>query len=90
VLSVVESTLDDPRQILAAQENKAKGEAVAEMKAAGIEYEERMERLAEISYPKPLSELLAHAYDLYRRAHPWIGDHRSAPSPWCARCTSGR
>jgi superfamily II RNA helicase len=79
VLSVVESTLDDPRQILAAQENKARGEAVAEMKAAGIEYEERMERLAEISYPKPLSELLEHAYGLYRRAHPWIGDHPVSP-----------
>nr|WP_312887054.1 DUF3516 domain-containing protein [Actinocrinis puniceicyclus] len=79
VLSVVESTLDDPRQILAAQENKAKGEAVAEMKAAGVEYEERVERLAEISYPKPLAELLTHAYELYRRAHPWIGDHPLSP-----------
>jgi superfamily II RNA helicase len=79
VLSVVESTLDDPRQILAAQENKAKGDAVAEMKAAGVEYEERMERLAQISYPKPLAELLAHAYEVYRRAHPWIGDHPVSP-----------
>ena len=79
VLSVVESTLDDPRQILAAQENKAKSEAVAEMKAAGVEYEERIERLAEISYPKPLAELLGHAYELYRRAHPWIGDHPVSP-----------
>jgi superfamily II RNA helicase len=79
VLSIVESTLDDPRQILAAQENKARGEAVAEMKAAGVEYEERMERLAGISYPKPLSELLEHAYGLYRRAHPWIGDHPVGP-----------
>ncbi|HEV2343380.1 MAG TPA: DUF3516 domain-containing protein [Actinocrinis sp.] len=79
VLSVVESTLDDPRQILAAQENKAKGDAVAEMKAAGIEYEERMERLAEITHPQPLAELLAHAYEVYRRAHPWIGDHPVSP-----------
>jgi superfamily II RNA helicase len=79
VLSVVESTLDDPRQILAAQENKARGEAVAEMKAAGVEYEERMERLAEISYPKPLADILDHAYNVYRRAHPWIGDHPVSP-----------
>jgi superfamily II RNA helicase len=75
VLSVVEATLDDPRQILVAQIHKAKGEAVAAMKAEGIEYEERMERLDEISHPKPLEELLEHAYDVYRRAHPWIGDH---------------
>ncbi|HEU5331496.1 MAG TPA: DUF3516 domain-containing protein [Actinocrinis sp.] len=79
VLSVVEATLDDPRQILAAQENKARGEAVAQMKADGVEYEERMERLAQISYPKPLTELLEHAYTVYRRAHPWIGDHPVSP-----------
>ncbi|AXI76411.1 DEAD/DEAH box helicase [Peterkaempfera bronchialis] len=79
VISVVESTLDDPRQILASQENKARGEAVAQMKADGVEYEERMERLQEIGYPKPLEELLSHAYDVYRRAHPWIGDHPLRP-----------
>ena len=56
--SVIEATLDDPRQILAAQLNKAKGEAVAQMKAEGIEYDERMELLEEVTYPKPLEELL--------------------------------
>lgn len=79
MVSVVESTLDDPRQILAAQQNKARGEAVAAMKAEGIEYEERMERLADISYPKPLEELLSHAYDVYRKSHPWVGDHPLSP-----------
>ncbi|WP_017595972.1 DEAD/DEAH box helicase [Nocardiopsis potens] len=79
VLSVVEATLDDPRQILGAQLNKARGEAVAEMKADGIEYEERMERLEEIEYPKPLEELLDHAYQVYRRGHPWVGDHPLRP-----------
>ncbi|MEU7137613.1 DUF3516 domain-containing protein [Streptomyces sp. NPDC046261] len=79
MVSVVESTLDDPRQILAAQQNKARGEAVAAMKAEGIEYEERMERLMDISYPKPLEELLSHAYDVYRKSHPWVGDHPLSP-----------
>ncbi|AKH81204.1 DEAD/DEAH box helicase [Streptomyces sp. CNQ-509] len=79
MVSVVESTLDDPRQILAAQQNKARGEAVAEMKADGVEYEERMERLMDISYPKPLEELLSHAYGLYRKSHPWVGDHPLSP-----------
>ncbi|GAA3756186.1 DEAD/DEAH box helicase [Spinactinospora alkalitolerans] len=79
VLTVVESTLDDPRQILAAQLNKARGEAVAQMKADGMEYDERMERLEEISYPKPLEELLDHAYEVYRRGHPWVGDHPLRP-----------
>ncbi|MDX3093318.1 DUF3516 domain-containing protein [Streptomyces sp. ME01-24h] len=79
MLSVVESTLDDPRQILAAQENKARGEAVAAMKADGVEYEERMERLQDVSYPKPLEEVLSHAYGVYRKSHPWVGDHPLAP-----------
>ena len=79
MVSVVESTLDDPRQILAAQQNKARGEAVAAMKADGIEYEERMERLQDVTYPKPLEELLFHAYDTYRKSHPWVGDHPLSP-----------
>ncbi|RNL83584.1 DEAD/DEAH box helicase [Halostreptopolyspora alba] len=79
VLTVVEATLDDPRQILGAQLNKARGEAVAQMKADGVEYEERMERLEEVEYPKPLEELLEHAYEVYRRGHPWVGDHPLQP-----------
>ena len=58
VVSVIESTLDDPRQVLSAQQNKARGEAVAAMKAEGIEYDERMELLEEVTWPKPLAELL--------------------------------
>ncbi|WP_283139421.1 DEAD/DEAH box helicase [Rhizohabitans arisaemae] len=79
VLSVIEATLDDPRQILASQVNKAKGEAVAQMKADGVEYEERMELLSEITYPQPLEELLSHAYEVYGRSHPWVADHPLRP-----------
>ncbi|MFC9843186.1 DEAD/DEAH box helicase [Streptomyces sp. NPDC060223] len=79
MVSVVESTLDDPRQILAAQQNKARGEAVGAMKADGVEYEERMERLQDVTYPKPLEELLFHAYNVYRKSHPWVGDHPLSP-----------
>jgi superfamily II RNA helicase len=79
MLSVVESTLDDPRQILAAQQNKARAEAVAQMKADGVEYEERMELLQDVSYPKPLEDLLFHAYGVYRKSHPWVGDHPLSP-----------
>src|SRR6266540_3671864 len=62
VLSVIEATLDDPRQVLAAQRFKAKGEAVAAMKADGIEYDERMALRDDVTYPKPLAELLDEAY----------------------------
>ena len=72
VLSVVESILDDPFPVLMAQANKERGHAVAEMKADGIEYEERMELLEQITYPKPLAEPLEQALWLYRETHPWV------------------
>ncbi|MGW4207566.1 DEAD/DEAH box helicase [Lentzea sp. NPDC004789] len=79
VLSVIESTLDDPRQILGAQEHKARGEAIGAMKADGIEYDQRMELLEEVTYPKPLAELLDAAFLTYRRGHPWVGDYSLSP-----------
>jgi hypothetical protein len=79
VVSVIEATLDDPRELLAAQQHRARGEAVAQMKADGIEYEERMELLEDVSYPMPLAGLLADAYDIYRRGHPWVADHELSP-----------
>jgi superfamily II RNA helicase len=79
VLSVIEATLDNPRELLAAQLFKARGEAVAQMKADGIEYEERMELLDDVTYPRPLADLLEAAYDIYRRGHPWVADHEVAP-----------
>ncbi|NDL60922.1 DEAD/DEAH box helicase [Phytoactinopolyspora mesophila] len=79
VLSVVESTLDDPRQVLAAQQNKARGEAVAAMKAERIEYDERMELLEDITYPKPLDELLGAAFEMYRKTNPWVADYELSP-----------
>ncbi|MBB5155843.1 superfamily II RNA helicase [Saccharopolyspora phatthalungensis] len=79
VLSVIESTLDDPRQVLSQQQFKARGEAVSQMKADGIEYDERMELLEEITHPKPLAELLEAAYETYRKGHPWVGEHELSP-----------
>ena len=79
VLSVVEATLDDPRQVLAAQRRFARGEAVAAMKAEGLDYEERMARLEEVDHPKPLEELLGFAYETYRQRHPWIVDFELRP-----------
>ncbi|ASO19890.1 superfamily II RNA helicase [Actinoalloteichus hoggarensis] len=79
VLSIIESTLDNPRQVLSAQLFKARGEAVQQMKADGIEYDERMELLDSVTYPQPLAELLGAAFDMYRRGHPWVLDHEIAP-----------
>ncbi|MCD5418330.1 DUF3516 domain-containing protein [Rhodococcus pyridinivorans] len=79
VVSVIESTLDDPRQVLMAQQHAARGEAVAQMKADGIEYDERMELLEEITWPKPLVELLEPAFETYRGGHPWVSEFPLSP-----------
>ncbi|GGN63081.1 DEAD/DEAH box helicase [Actinoplanes lobatus] len=79
VVSVIESTLEDPRQVVSAQRQKARGEAVNAMKAEGIEYEQRMELLEEVSWPMPLRELLEAAYETYRRGHPWVADYELRP-----------
>jgi len=79
VVSVIEATLEDPRQILAAQLKKARGEAIAAMKAEGIEYEERMELLDDVTYPKPLEELLGYAFATYLQSNPWAADGQLSP-----------
>jgi superfamily II RNA helicase len=79
LLSVVEAILDDPFPVLMAQANFERGEAVAEMKAEGIEYEERMELLEQVTYPKPLAEPLSDALALYRVTHPWVRESDLSP-----------
>ncbi len=79
VVSLIESTLEDPRQLLMAQQHKARGVAINEMKADGIEYDERMELLEEVTWPKPLAELIEPAFETYRTGHPWVSEF--APSP---------
>ncbi|MDQ1727812.1 MAG: hypothetical protein QOK14_1857, partial [Frankiaceae bacterium] len=74
VLSVIEATLEDPRQVVSAQRFKARGEAVSAMKSEGIEYDERMELLEDVTYPQPLAELLEAAFESYRRGQPWVAD----------------
>lgn len=75
VISMVEATLEDPKQVLRAQERQARDAAMADMKADGVEYEERMERLQEITYPKPLEDLLDEAFAKYRHDVPWANDY---------------
>ena len=79
VLAAVESVLDDPRQVLFAQRDRAKTEAMAAMKAAGIEYEERIEQLDKISWPKPMAEELYDVFDEWRITQPWIDGANISP-----------
>ncbi|MFK4728842.1 DUF3516 domain-containing protein [Agromyces mediolanus] len=79
VVSIIESTLDDPRPILSQQEFRARGEAVAAMKQEGIEYEERMALLEDVTWPKPLEELLSHAFERFAASQPWVRDFELRP-----------
>src|SRR5262249_6295041 len=79
VWSVVEAIIDDPFPVLMAQANKEREAAVAAMKADGIEYEERMALLEEVTYPKPLDEPLRQALGLYRETHPWVSETDLSP-----------
>ncbi|MCQ9164710.1 RNA helicase [Arthrobacter sp. STN4] len=79
VISVIESTLEKPRQILSAQLKRERTEKVAAMKAEGIEYDERMAILDEVTYPMPLAEMLFGAFEVYRKAAPWVGDFELSP-----------
>ena len=79
LVSMVEATLEDPRQVLRAQERKARDAAMAEMKMDGVDYDERLERIAEVTYPKPLEDLLDAAFDKYCDAVPWARDYCLRP-----------
>ena len=91
VVSVFEATLDDPRQILRAQQYKARGEAVAAMKADGIEYDERMELLEDVTHPQTAGRAARRRVrDL--PAEPSVARRRisSLRSRSCATCGSAR
>ncbi len=79
VVSVIEATLDDPRPVLMAQRFEARGEAVGAMKADGLEYEERMDALDDVSWPRPLAEELEAALRTYRQRHPWVDPRGLSP-----------
>ncbi|GAA3658945.1 DEAD/DEAH box helicase [Microbacterium marinilacus] len=79
VVSVIEATLDDPRAILSQQEFKARGEAVGAMKREGIEYEERMALLEDVTYERPLADLLAQAFEVFATSQPWVRDFELRP-----------
>jgi hypothetical protein len=57
----------------------ARGEAVEAMKREGLEYEERMELLEDVTHPRPLAELLGAAFAIYRQSHPWLAEDQLAP-----------
>jgi len=79
LLSVIESVLEDPMVILLAQLDRAKDALISELKRDGVEYEQRMEQLEQVSWPKPEADFLEAAFDVFRHHHPWVGRDRVSP-----------
>lgn len=79
VLSLVESILEDPEIILRRQLAKVRDRAVAEMKAAGVEYDQRMEELEKLEYPKPNREFIYSTFNAFAAKHPWVGEDNIRP-----------
>lgn len=79
VVSIIEAVQESPGVIIAAQVNRARDELMAEMKAAGVEYEERMERLAQVEPPKPNRDWTYADFDAFRARHPWVGSDNVKP-----------
>ena len=79
LISMVEATLEDPRQILRAQERRARDAAMNAMKAEGVDFEERLDRLQDVTYPKPLEEMLDVAFATYCAQVPWANDYELSP-----------
>jgi superfamily II RNA helicase len=79
LLTLVESILEDPDIILRKQLDKVKSAKMAEMKIAGIEYEERMEELEKLEYPKPNREFVYSTFNAFADKHPWVGQENIRP-----------
>ena len=79
LLSLVEAILEDPDIILRKQLDRLKSQKMAEMKMAGIEYEERIEELEKLEYPKPNRDFIYSTFNAFAEKHPWVGQENIRP-----------
>jgi hypothetical protein len=78
-LSLVESILESPDAVLFSQLDKLKGEKIAELKAQGVEYEQRMEELEKLTWPKPDADFIYGTFNSFAAKHPWVGQEDVRP-----------
>ena len=79
VISTFEAILDDPRQLLQAQQNNERSEEIAALKAEGVDYTERMAIIEDVTYPKPLEEELEEAFSTFCEGNPWAKEFEPSP-----------
>jgi superfamily II RNA helicase len=79
LLTLVESILENPEMVLMRQLDKIKTEKMAEMKAAGVEYDERIAELDKLDYPKPNKDFVYDTFNAFAARHPWLGQENIRP-----------
>jgi superfamily II RNA helicase len=79
VLSLVEAIQESPRALLNAQRHRARGDAIGQMKAEGLDYADRMEALEEIDYPKPEADWIYDRFNEYLDDRPWLAAEHVRP-----------
>ncbi|MBX9768475.1 MAG: DUF3516 domain-containing protein, partial [Bdellovibrionales bacterium] len=78
-LTLVESILENPEVILRKQLDRVKTAKMAELKASGMEYDQRIEELEKLEYPKPNRDFIYSTFNIFAAAHPWIGQENIRP-----------
>ncbi|MBX3733120.1 MAG: DUF3516 domain-containing protein [Verrucomicrobiae bacterium] len=79
VLTLVEAILEDPEVILRAQLYRLRGQKMAEWKAQGMDYDQRLEELEKLEHPKPLREFVYDTFNAWAGRHPWVGQENIRP-----------
>jgi len=79
LLTLVESILENPELVLRKQLDRIKTEKMAEMKAEGIEFDQRIEELEKLEYPKPQREFIYGTFNDFAALHPWVGQENIRP-----------
>ncbi|MDY6050537.1 MAG: DUF3516 domain-containing protein [Corynebacterium sp.] len=79
VLSVVEAICENPRRLLAAQLKAERNRENQALKDEGVDYTERQILLDEVTWPRPLGELLDTAFETYAHTHPWVREFELTP-----------
>ena len=73
VVTLTEAILEDPDIIIRRQLDRVKSERMAELKAEGVEFDERLQKLEECEHPKPKREFVYATFNEFARLHPWVG-----------------
>ena len=72
VITLCESIVENPEAILRIQLSKARDARMNELKAQGMEYNQRLEELEKVEYPKPLRDFIYDTYNAFAEVHPWV------------------